>query len=204
MRRALQATALVAIVLAIVAARVVWSSRGEWRAAQGATGDEELAHLGRAARLYAPGNPWARRALDKLATIGRDDPSRALAAWREVRSAILATRSFYTPHRALLDEANGRIADLMAEAEMAAGTQHGKDQDKARAWHEARLAQDEAPSVAWTLLALAGLAAWIGCALGLFLRGIGDDDRLRPRAALAWAVGVAAGLALFFVGLARA
>jgi hypothetical protein len=197
-----QAGAIVAVLLAIVAARVVWSSRGEWRAATAATGDEEIAHLGRAARLYAPGNPYARRAVDKLATIGREDPARALAAWRELRSAILATRSFYTPHRALLDEANGKIASLMAEAEVAAGTQRGVV--RARAWHEARLAQDEAPSLAWTIVALLGLAAWIGCALGLFLRGVGDDDRLRPRAALAWAVGVAAGLAMFFLGLARA
>lgn len=202
MRGAVQALALIAILLAIVAVRVVWSSRGEWRAAQAATGDDELVHLGRAARLYAPGNPYSRRAVDKLAAIGRDDAARALPAWRELRSALLATRSFYTPHRALLDEANARIAELMADAEVAAGTQHARE--KARAWHAARLAQDEAPSVAWTLVALLGLAAWIGCALGLLLRGVGDDDRLRPRVALAWAAGVAAGLALFFLGLARA
>jgi hypothetical protein len=202
MRGAVQALALLAILAAIVAVRVVSSSHGEWRTAEAATGDDEIVHLGRAARLYAPGNPYSRRAADKLATIGRDDPSRALAAWRELRSAILATRSFYTPHRALLDEANARIADLMADAEVAAGTQHARE--KARAWHAARLAQDEAPSVAWTLVALFGLAAWIGCALGLLLRGVGDDDRLRPRVALAWALGVAAGLAVFFLGLARA
>lgn len=202
MTRAVRAIALVAMLLAIVAARVVWSSRGEWRAAAAATGDDELAHLGRAARLYAPGNPYSRRAVDKLAAIGRADPARALAAWRELRSAILATRSFYTPHRALLDEANARIAELMADAELAAGTQHAREQ--ARAWHAARLEQDEAPSVAWTLVALLGLAAWIACALGLLLRGVGDDDRLRPRVALAWAAGVAVGLALFFLGLARA
>ena len=53
-------------------------------------------------------------------------------------------------------------------------------------------------------MALFGLAAWIACALGLLLRGVGDDDRLRPRAALVWAAGVAVGLALFFLGLARA
>ena len=159
-------------------------------------------HLGRAARLYAPGNPYSRRAVDKLAAIGRDDPPRALAAWRELRSAILATRSFYTPHRALLDEANARIAELMADAELAAGAQ--PEREPARAWHAARLAQDEAPSVAWTLVALVGLGAWIGSALGLFMRGIGDDDRLRPRVALRWALGVAGGLALFFLGLARA
>jgi hypothetical protein len=75
---------------------------------------------------------------------------------------------------------------------------------RARAWHAARLAEDASPSVAWTLVALAGLAAWIGCAVGLLLRGVGDDDRLRPRPALSWALGVAAGLALFFVGLWRA
>src|SRR5262249_20171945 len=82
-----------------------------------------------------------------------------------------------TPHRPLLDEANARIADLMADAEVAAGTQ--KSRDKARAWHTARLLQDESPSLPWTLVALVGLAAWIGCALGLLLRGVGDDDRLR-------------------------
>ncbi len=202
MKGAVRVVGLFAILLAIVAVRVVWSSRGEWRAAAGVSGDDEIVHLGRAARLYAPGNPYSRRAIDKLAAIGRQDPARALVAWRELRSAILATRSFYTPHRALLDEANARIADLMADAEVAAGKEHARD--KARAWHAARLAQDEAPSVAWTLVALAGLGAWIGCALGLCVRGVGDDDRLRPRAALAWALGVGGGLALFFLGLARA
>jgi len=202
--QAVRAAAVVAILMAIVSARVVWSSRGEWRDAIAATGEDEIVHLGRAARLYAPGNPYSRRAVERLAAIGRSDPDprRALAAWRELRSACLATRSFYTPHRPLLDEANARIAELMADAEVAAGTQ--KSRDKARAWHAARLLQDESPSVPWTLVALGGLAAWIGCALGLLLRGVGDDDRLRPRPALAWALGVAGGLALFFLGLARA
>ncbi|HWE30590.1 MAG TPA: hypothetical protein VHB97_21435, partial [Polyangia bacterium] len=117
MKRLVDIAALAAIVLAIVAVRVVWSSRGEWRAATATQGDEQLVHLGRAARLYAPGNPYSRRAFAQLAQIGRDDPARALAAWRELRSASLATRSFYTPERALLDEANARLADLMADAD---------------------------------------------------------------------------------------
>lgn len=202
MRRVLEAVALVAVLLGIVTTRVVWSSRGEWRRALSSTGEEELVHLGRAARLYAPGNPYSRRAVYKLAGIGRAEPARALAAFRELRSALLATRSSYTPHRALLDEANARIAELTAEAEVQSGAQ--RSLDKARAWHAARLAQDEAPSVAWTLVALVGLAGFVGCALGLVLRGIGADDRLRPRLALAWACGVAGGLLLFFLGLSRA
>lgn len=203
-RRALTIALMVTATLAIAAARVVWSSRGELHAALGATGDDEIAHLGRAARLYAPGNPYSAHALDKLAAIGRSEPVygvRALAAWREARSAILATRSFYTPRRALLEEADGHIAAAMADAE------HPADEAaraKAERWHAARLADHPAPSLGWTLVALFGLGAFIGCAVGFFWRGIGPDDRLRGSAALGWALGLFAGLVLFFLGLVRA
>ena len=203
-RRAIEAAILITATLAIAATRVVWSSRTEYRAAMRASGDDEIAHLGRAARLYAPGNPYSRRALDKLAGIGRSEPLdsvRALAAWREARSAILATRSFYTPRRALLDEADAHIAALMADAEHPADAEA---RAKAERWHLLRLADHPAPALSWTLLALFGLLAWIGCAVGFFLRGIGPDDRLRNRAAVIWALGIAAGLTLFFIGLARA
>jgi hypothetical protein len=199
----LRAVAMVLALLAIVAARVVWSSHSEWNQAQSATSGEKILHLSRAARLYAPGNPWSRRALDALADIGRaggPNSSDALDAWRKLRGAVLATRSIYTPHPDLLDEANQHIAVLMAGAEPATrGTL-----EERRAWHAARLTQDDAPSVGWTLIALAGLAAWIGCALGFALRGLDEEDRLRKRPALLWAAGVALGLTLFFVGLAHA
>jgi len=193
---------LFALALAIVSVRVVWSSRGEWKQAQSSTGDEQVAHLGRAARLYAPGNPYSRRALDELARLGRSASGAAegLAAWREARSAILATRSFYTPRRELLDEANARIAALMAAAEDPA---RGSAAER-RAWHAARLAQDDAPSVGWSLIALLGLGAWIGSAVGFFLRAVDERDKLRPRAAVSWALGVGVGLVLFFLGLSRA
>jgi hypothetical protein len=193
--------AVAAVALGILALRVVVSSRAEYQRASASSGELRRVHLGLAARLYAPGNPWSRRALDELAAIGRSGSGPdALAAWREVRSAILATRSFYTPDGALLDEANGRIADLTAAAE---GPERGTPAAR-RAWHAARLAEDDAPSVGWTLVALVGLGAWIGAAVGFFFRAVDERDRLRARAALAWAAGVAIGLILFFVGLARA
>jgi hypothetical protein len=179
---------MVLIVLALITVRVVWSSRSEWLAA---SGDQRLVHLGRAARLYTPGNPYARRALDALAEAGRGG---SLQAWQEVRSSILATRSFYTPHPELLAEANAAIATLMAQ----------KDPTLSRDWHAARLAQDEAPSVGWSLVAIFGLFAWIGAAVAFIFFAVGDDDRIRPRIALVLSLSLFAGLVLFFVGLARA
>jgi hypothetical protein len=200
MSAAVRAVALTLICLALVTVRVVWSSRSAWQAAQSATGDERTTELGRAARLYAPGNPYARRAREALRDQGRAGGADALAAWRELRSAILATRSIYTPERALLDEANQQIAALSAAAEPDTRGPLAERQ----AWHAARLAQDDAPAIGWTLVALAGLALWIGAAVGFFMRAVDEHDRLRRKPALAWAVGVAAGLAFFFLGLARA
>jgi hypothetical protein len=200
MKSVVRGVALVLLCLAIMTVRVVWSSRAEWKEGEASTGDARLLHLGRAARLYAPGNPYSRRALDGLAAVARAGGPNELAAWRETRSAILATRSFYTQRTDLLSEANARIAQLLAGVEPdSRGTLEART-----AWHAARLAEDDAPSVGWTLVALLGLGGWIGGALGFFLRGVDERDKLRPRPAIACALGVAFGLALFFVGLAKA
>jgi hypothetical protein len=193
---------MVLICLALVAVRVVWSSRSEWKSAEAATGEMKLIHLGRAARMYAPGNPYSRRALSALAEAGRamgQNPG-ALAAWQEVRSAILATRSFYTPHPQLLDEANAAIAQLMAERD--APTRGSLETRKS--WHAAKLAEDEAPSVGWSVIAILGLFVWIGAAVALIVRGVDENDRFRPKIAVGLGVGILFGLVLFFLGLARA
>ena len=152
----------------------------------GASGEARLRHLGRAARLYAPGNPFSRRALDSLAELGRAGGGDSLAAWQEVRSALLATRSFYTPHPELLAGPIRRIAALMAERD---SPSQGSVETR-RAWHAARLAEVEAPSVGWSLVALLGLGVWIGAAVLFILRAIDDEARLRRRAALTFGLGV--------------
>jgi hypothetical protein len=202
-RLAARALGVIALLFAIVTVRVLASSHSALSDAErAASPDERRFLLGVAARMYAPGNPWSARALAALVDEGRAheaaDPKRALAAFREVRSAILATRSFYTPNRPLLDEANRAIARLTAALE---GSGAAGD-----AWHAARLAEAEreAPSVGWSVVALVGLFLWLGAAAALFLAGFDANDALRRRPALAAACGIAVGLALFFVGLARA
>jgi type II secretory pathway pseudopilin PulG len=204
--RLVRAAALVAVMLAVVVARVVWSSHGELDAAEAraAAGDVigAVDHYGRAARLWVPGSPLSARALDRLEDIATraeraaDRPT-ALAAWREVRASILAVRGLWTPSRERLARADARIAALAAASE---GDRWGTLEARTR-WHAERLARTDAPSVGWTLAALFGLAAWIACALGLLVRAVDDDERLRRASALAWSLGILAGMALFMIGL---
>jgi hypothetical protein len=191
---------VVLICLGLVAGRVVISSYLELRETDRLEGEARIFALGRAARLYAPGNPFSRRALDALRAIGEAGGPDALAAWQEIRSALLATRSFYTPHPARLAEADAHIAEAMAAAE----PERRGSLEARRAWHAARLAERHAPLLGWTLLALLGLAVWLAGAVLFIRRAVGADERLRPRPALGWAAVVAFGLILFYIGLWRA
>lgn len=109
--------------LALTATRVVCSSREEYyeaeRALQSIKLDKAITHYRRAARWYAPGNPYVTRSLDRLWELGRQaeakgDVATALTCYRSMRGAILGARSFYTPHAERLDPVNRRIARLMA------------------------------------------------------------------------------------------
>lgn len=212
MKRAARVAALVALGLAMVTGRVLWSSRVEWRDAEQllAAGDRERAvdHFGRAARLYAPGNPWSTRSLDRLEELARraeegGEREAALGAWRELRSAVLATRAVYAPNAARRAVADARIAVLAAALE-SPSIDPSASEEARRSWHAARLARSDEPSPIWSLLALLGYAAFLASALGFLLRGLDDHDRLVRWTALRFALGACAALALFVIGLARA
>ncbi|MSP61197.1 MAG: hypothetical protein EXR72_12800 [Myxococcales bacterium] len=212
LRLALRIAGFVAIALTMIISRVLWSSRVEWQAAEErlAAGDapQAIDRFGRAARLYAPGNPWSSRALDRLEELAvrsekAGDRALALVAWREVRSSVLATRAIYTPNRARLAVADERIATLAAALE-SPSVDPGADEPARRLWHAERLARTEEPSPFWSLCALAGFAGWLAAAVGFLFRAVDERDRLRRGPALRWALGVIAGMALFLVGLAWA
>ena len=212
-RRRWRVGALIAgVSLSLVVVRVLWSSRVQWREAEAhlVAGDEigAIDRYGRAARLYAPGSPWCARSLVRLEELALGDeragkPEPALSAWRELRASILATRSFYTPSPERLARANEHIARLAADTESPT-VDPGADRAARERWHAARLAESDAPSVPFTLLALLGLGAWIGCAVGFLRHALDDEDRLVPAPALRWSLGVVLGFAAFLVGLAFA
>lgn len=197
--------------LGVVVTRVVWDGRRALREGDAALrrGDarEAIALWRRAARWYAPGAPHVRAAHDRLEALARDaeaagDRELALDAWRAVRSSSLATRSFYTPYADRLARANARIAELMADTEVPPDP--GETREARRAWHLALLERDEAPSVGWSLLALAGLAAWVGGGFWFARRGLTENDRLDRRQAAIAGTLVVVGLLTWMLALYQA
>lgn len=204
--------AVAGVVLVVLAVRVVTASRAEL--AEGdqmrAAGEIEAAvvHYRRAARWYAPGNPYGTEALARLGAIGRraeeaGDTELALSAWRAVRAAILSARSFYTPHAERLAAANGRIAALMASLPPPP-LDAGKSRAEIRREHLELLTSTTRPSVLWTLVLLAGFATWVGGAFAFVTRAIDDEDRLVPGRARHWGTVVIVGLGLFVMGMSLA
>lgn len=193
-RRWLVGAVLVALAGGTVAGRVAVEGRAELeladRAAEAGDLDEEILHLGRAARWRLPLARHDERALERLMALGEakeaegaDSRQEALAAYREARRAILATRSLRLADPGTFHEANRRIARLMAEQEREYGTDVGGTGDP-EAWHLARLEEVPGPDPVRGGLASLAFLGWAVTAAGFSLRGLEARGRLRlPQAA---------------------
>jgi hypothetical protein len=211
-RRWLRVAAVLGLLLGAVAVRVVTSSAAELRAADQyrASGDLESAvvHYRRAARWYAPGSPYHVAALARLGAIGaqaerHNDVELALSAYRAIRGAIMAARSFYVPEQARLRAADARIATLMAGLPPPP-MDAGKSREQLRAEHLALLRADPGPSVLWSAVLLVGFFGWVAGAFAFTLRAIDEHDRLIRREALRWGAVIALGFGLFVLGMSLA
>ncbi len=168
---AVRGLVVAACVLVPLGTRVTWEGRAALERAREAeaagTFDVAVLHYREAARWYLPGAPWVAGSLGALRRLAEarermGDTDAALFAWRALRGAILATRSFYTPHARTLAAANARIASLMASLP-APGVDAGKSLPTLEAEHRALLEQSHRAQPIWGLLATAawGLMAWL-------------------------------------------
>lgn len=196
-----------AFALAIIVTRLLIDSRQACRqgAAAEQRGDmtEAIRHYLDAGRLYVPGSPFVRQALDRLDTIGvalvnKGDYPLARSAFESERAALLGTRSFYTPYADRLPGIERRIARLLAAEE--GGTASASFEERA-AWHAERLRQRPGPKTSMVLLALLGLGIWISCAVIFLRKGLSASLLLQRGPALLAGAGFLLGLALFLVGL---
>jgi hypothetical protein len=150
--------------------------------------DGEIRHLGRAARWRLPLADHDELARERLRELAERETQaghvrEALVAWRELRSAILATRTIDVVDPEQLEAANAAIVELMVLEAREAGVAV----DSAR-W-ATELDEDLAPR-GRSLLAAACFAAWLIACIGFFVRGIDGKGRLEPRPALRWGAAV--------------
>jgi len=209
LRKALPYLAIVLLATGLLLARVLWSSREELALGRDAyeRGDRQAAvlHLSRAAHWYAPGSPFVTDALEELRQIGRQAEMEgqvdlALMAYRAIRTSCLGTRSFYTPHADRLDEANRRIAALMAR-QTPAPMDRGKTSTQLQEEHLSMLEHVEAPDPFWAALACLAFLVWVGGAFGFISKALDPDLTIRRRQALRWGALVVSGLVVWVIAL---
>jgi hypothetical protein len=199
----------VLVALAILVGRVAVDARAALRRGEAAEGRGERAEAIRqyldAARLYLPGSPTVGRALDHLDRLARTaeaagDPAGARPALEAIRAALLGTRSFYTPHAGRLPDVEARLAAVYARIEDP-GVDPGASLEARTAWHAARLQRHPGPLIGYVLMALLGMALWLGGAVGFIRRGLDTGLRLRRGPAITAGIVFAVGFTLFVVGL---
>ena len=197
----------VAAALAVIVVRLLVDARNAYRSGAAAEERGEVTEAIRlyldAGRLYVPGSPFTRNALDRLDAIGialvtKGDYATARAAFEAERAALLGTRSFYTPYAERLPSLERRLSRLLAAAEDRASPVTFEDRAK---WHAERLAERPRPKTPMVLLALLGLSIWVASAVVFFRKGVDANLVLRRVPAMLASVGFLVGLGLFLVCL---
>ena len=207
MKRALVILGIVIAGFGALAVRVVIEGRDALAAGDAAhaakrTGDA-IAAWESAARWYLPAAPHVDEAYARLTALAKADPKHALAAWRAVRRAALATRSLWTPHAAELATANTEIVRLSATHPEAAGAA-GQNVAERTAFYAARYAADARPAAGAVALAIAGILSWLAGIGVLVWRGFDAAGKLARRAVAVGAGLTVLGLVAWAVGLYNA
>ena len=200
-----------AVVAAVLLLRVLWGGRVECgRAAEeidAGRAYQAVLHYERAIRWYLPGSPYVRRAADELWAMGEaaeagGDPELALFAFRGLRGAAYATRSFYQPLSGRIAAADERIADLMVADPAGRWPDPELPAEQRRAPVLATLAHHTDPATGWVIVLELGFVAWLGAGGALAWR-LGRAGN-RRRTTLALVLTFASGYGLWILGMWRA
>ena len=197
----------VALALAVIVVRLLVDARNAYRGGAAAEERGEVTEAIRlyldAGRLYVPGSPFTRNALDRLDALGiafvtKGDYATARMAFEAERAALLGTRSFYTPYAERLPSLERRISRLLAAAEEHSAQTTFEERAK---WHAERLAERPRPKNPMVLLALLGMGMWVTSAVIFFRKGVDANLALRRVPATLASAGFLVGLGLFLLCL---
>jgi len=194
-RAVLYAAAAIVLVVVPIAVRAAVDGHAALQEAL-ATEDPDLRieRLGHAARWRVPLASHDEAAMDALIAIGEQgEPAQSLAAYREARRALLATRAWGLSDPARFDMLCERIATAMAAQEEADLSDVGGQGDP-YAYHLQLLQERPGPDPLRAGFAAWAFIGWLVALVGFIGRGLDDRGKLQPRPATRW--GLAAMLLL--------
>ncbi len=201
------------IVVAVIAVllRVLWGGHAECARAgaelEAGRPFQAALHYERAIRWYLPGSPYVGRAADALQDLAEvaeaaDDPELALFAWRGLRSAAYATRSFYQPLPRRIVRAEERITALMEADPAGAWPDRALPSEARRAIIADNLQQHTDPDTLWVVVLELGFVGWM-VAGGVLAWRVGRAERRRRTTWILIAT-TATGYGLWVLGMALA
>ncbi len=166
--------------------------------------DLRIERLGHAARWRMPLASHDEEALDALLELGEvSEPTASIAAYREARRALLATRAWGLSDPQRFEVLNERIASAMAAREELEGTDVGGQGDPYH-YHLQLLAVEPGPEPMRAGAAAWAFVAWLGALIGFVGRGLDERGKLQAKPATRWGLAVLLLLATWTVLLATA
>ncbi|MBV1859736.1 MAG: hypothetical protein KUG77_15090 [Nannocystaceae bacterium] len=166
--------------------------------------DLRIERLGHAARWRMPLASHDEEALDALVELGdHSEATVSVAAYREARRALLATRAWGLADPVRFEMLNERIALAMAIREEVEGTDVGGQGDP-YAYHLQLLAREPGPEPMRAGVAAWAFVGWLGALVGFVGRGLDERGKLQAKPATRWGLAVLLLLAAWTVLLATA
>ncbi|MGB3052755.1 MAG: hypothetical protein WBB42_17265 [Polyangiales bacterium] len=196
-------------VLALLLGRVASESRKELAAANAYRRDggsgRAIEHYRRSIRWALPLSPYHAEAISELESLAKEleaegDTDLALLAWRSLSGGIAATRTLYSGSHPARENANDRIARLLA-MDRSAAVDARLSTEQLAADHRRLLRDEVSPDPFWGIVLLLGMAVWVGALVLLARRGFDSSGRFHWATARGPVWGALLGFVSFAVGL---
>lgn len=166
----------------LIITKVYFSSMTEFKTAESAFEEADyrtaMIHYERAILWYLPIGAYVERSAARLWEVAEiletQDKKLALEAYRSLRSAFYATRSFYTPGQAWIDRTNPKIAVLMAEQTTYSEEDRKKSLEQKTEEALAILKRPMKPDPFWSVILVLGFLGWVGGVLLFIWKGFRD------------------------------
>ncbi len=199
--------------LFLVILKVFISSQQEFSLAETAYAQKDIrtaiTHYERAIFWYLPVGGYVEPSAKQLWKIAEalesTDKTLALEAYRILRSAFYATRSFYTPGQEWISRANPKIALLMAEDTNYSEADRKKSIEQKTEEALAILERPLKPDPFWSIILEIGFLGWVSGVLIFIWRAFREGStQIILKRGILWGTVIIVFYALWIIGMAKA